>query len=127
MLGLIIFAVCLGIGAAVFGGPLGFVVFLLSAFGSVGLAGLVSRHRRINLRQRQALRLIAKSRDGITTQMLAAHGYERDTLAILIGAGFVTETIEHAKIGNRAFEIVRVKITNAGRLALAWGRSAKDD
>jgi hypothetical protein len=52
----------------------------------------------MNLRQRQALRLIAdtSNRDGITAPLLMAHGCDADTLA-LVRFGCVTEKVWHDK------------------------------
>jgi hypothetical protein len=72
----------------------------------------------MNLRQRQALRLIADNRAGITAPVLAARGCDRDTLSILIRAGFVTEVMERVLAGDRAIEIFRFKATEAGIQAL---------
>jgi hypothetical protein len=66
---------------------------------------------------RQALKIIADS-DGVTTSVLATRGCDRDTLAVLIHAGFAAEVIERAKAGDRAIEIERIKITAAGTQAL---------
>jgi hypothetical protein len=48
--------------------------------------------------------------------MLLARGVEVDTINELIAAGLATATIE--RVGRRAIEITRVKITEAGRRAL---------
>jgi hypothetical protein len=72
----------------------------------------------MNLRQRQALRMIADNRVGITAPLLAAHGCDRDTLATLIRGGLATEVTDRAMAGDRPIEIVRIKATEAGRHAL---------
>ena len=71
----------------------------------------------MKLRQRHALRLIAET-PGIAILVLTARGVDRDTLSILVDAGFVTETVERAKGGGREIELSRAKITEAGKQAL---------
>jgi hypothetical protein len=60
---------------------------------------------------RQALKMIADS-EGVTRSLLAKHGCDCDTLAVLIHAGFVIEVIE------------RVTVTDAGKWALGGQASS---
>ena len=68
------------------------------------------------LAHKYALSLLTLKREGSTMAMLAARGVEVDTIVELIAAGLATATI--ARVGRRAIEITRVKITEAGIRAL---------
>jgi hypothetical protein len=74
----------------------------------------------VNPRQRDALRLIADSgsRDGVTEQLLMAHGCAPAMLATLVRLGLVAETIWFDKAGDKTIEVTRITITEAGRRAL---------
>jgi hypothetical protein len=50
---------------------------------------------------------------------LLAHGFTTDLLVDLVHEGLVTATPETVHAGKRPIEVVRVQITDAGRLALA--------
>jgi hypothetical protein len=80
-----------------------------------------SRRRGPKPDRRRALELLADSRDGVTEANLLAHGFTIDMLADLIRAGLGTATIERMVVG-RPMEVVRVRITDAGRQALAKSR-----
>ena len=68
------------------------------------------------LAHKYALSLVTLKREGSTMAMLSARGVEVDMIDELIAAGLATATIE--RVGRRAIEITRVKITEAGRRAL---------
>ena len=68
------------------------------------------------LAHKYALSLLTLKREGSTMAMLSARRVEVDTIDELIAAGLATATIE--RVGRRAIEIARVKITEAGRRAL---------
>jgi hypothetical protein len=70
-------------------------------------------------RQRRALRLLAGSPLGVTEAIMLAHGFTIDLLVDLVHEGLATATPETVHAGKRAIEVVRVRITDAGRLALA--------
>jgi hypothetical protein len=72
-----------------------------------------SRHSR-----RRALELLAASRDGASEAILVAHGFSIDLLVGLIRAGLATAKAER-DAGGRTIEVARVRITEAGRQALA--------
>jgi hypothetical protein len=65
------------------------------------------------------LELRAASRDGYTEASLLAHGFKIEMLADLIRAGLATAKIERMMAGKRPIEVVRVRITEPGRRALA--------
>ena len=68
------------------------------------------------LAHKYVLSLLTLKREGSTMAMLSARGVEVDTIDELIAAGLANATIE--RVGRRAIEITRVKITEAGRRAL---------
>ena len=65
-----------------------------------------------------ALKLIADSRDGITETVLATHGLAGDLLAGLVADGLATVASETVWAEGQPIEVVRVRISDAGRLAL---------
>jgi hypothetical protein len=69
--------------------------------------------------QRQALRLLAGSPLGATEAIMLAHGFTTEILTVLVRDGLATATPETVHAGKRPIEVVRVRITDAGRLALA--------
>jgi hypothetical protein len=81
-----------------------------------------SRRRGPKPDRRRALELLAGSRDGVAETILLAHGFTVDMLADLVRAGPVTAKIERMVVGGRPMEVVRVRITDAGRQALAKSR-----
>jgi hypothetical protein len=92
--------------------------------------------------KRRLLELLAASADGCTEGLLRAHGFTGQTIADLIDGALVTATAERMLLGNQlrhmthlksvsartakrasagrgAVEITKVRITEAGRQALA--------
>jgi hypothetical protein len=80
-----------------------------------------SRRRGPKPNRRRALELLAGSRDGVTEATLLAHGFT-DMLADLIRAGLGTAKIERMVVVGGPMGVVRVRITDAGRQALAKSR-----
>jgi hypothetical protein len=70
--------------------------------------------------RRRALKLLAGSTDGCTEAILLAHGFTVDMLAGLIRAGLATAQVERMMAGGRTMEVTRIRITDAGRRAIAW-------
>jgi hypothetical protein len=68
---------------------------------------------------RRALELLASSPDGCTEAIMIAHSFSIDMLVELINAGLATATAERVVAGGRSHEVARVRITEAGRRALA--------
>jgi hypothetical protein len=75
--------------------------------------------------RRRALELLAGSPTGCTEVLLFAHGVTVEMLVELIRAGLATASTERVGGGGRAMEIARVRITEAGRRALAGAMGAR--
>jgi hypothetical protein len=71
--------------------------------------------------RRRALELLAASRDGATEAMLRAHGFSTALIVDLVRAGLATAHSQRvvAGGGGRTMEIARMRVTEAGRRALA--------
>jgi hypothetical protein len=67
--------------------------------------------------RRRALELLASSRDGCTEAIMLAHGFTVAQMVDLCIAGLATATVERMVVGGRTVEVVRMKITDAGRQA----------
>jgi hypothetical protein len=76
-------------------------------------------YRRPNPDRRRALELLAGSRDGYTKAILRAHGFSIDMMVELVKAGLATTKRERMVADGRQTDVVRVRITDAGRQALA--------
>jgi len=76
-------------------------------------------YRRPNPDRRRALELLAASRKGCTKAMMRAHGFSIDMLLDLLKAGLATTKRERMVDGGRQTDVARVRITEAGRQALA--------
>jgi len=76
-------------------------------------------YRRPNPDRRRALELLAGSRYGCTKAILRAHGFSIDMMIELVKAGLATTKRERMVAGGRQTDVVRVRITDAGRQALA--------
>jgi hypothetical protein len=74
---------------------------------------------RVSAEQRRALELLASSPHRATKRLLVvAHGFETDRIAGLVRSGLAAEELEVRKAGGKTIDVVRVKITDAGRKAL---------
>ena len=76
-------------------------------------------YRRPNPDRRRALELLAGSRYGYTKAILRAHGFSIDMIIELVKAGLATTKRERMVAGGRQIDVARVRITEAGRQALA--------
>jgi len=76
-------------------------------------------YRRPNPDRRRALELLAGSRYGYTKAILRAHGFSFDMMVELIKAGLATTKCDRMVADGRQTGVVRVRITEAGRQALA--------
>src|SRR5262245_19789033 len=74
---------------------------------------------RPNPDRRRALELLAGSRHGYTKAILRAHGFSMDMMVELVEAGLATTKRERMVADGRQSGVVRVRITDAGRHALA--------
>jgi len=77
-----------------------------------------SRAQRERSDRRRALRLLADAPEGVTEALMLAHGFRVELLVDLCIAGLATATPERTVAGGRRVEVVRLKITDAGRQAL---------
>jgi hypothetical protein len=82
---------------------------------------MLTRHhyRRPNPDRRRALELLAGSHHGYSKAILRAHGFSMDMMVELVKAGLATTKRERIVAGGRHTDVVRVRITEAGRQALA--------
>jgi hypothetical protein len=69
--------------------------------------------------RRRALHLLYGSPDGCTANVLAVHGIPNNVVADMFGAGLVSVELEPVAGGGPPAEETRVRITEAGRQALA--------
>jgi hypothetical protein len=69
--------------------------------------------------RRQALELLEASIDGCTEAIMLAYGFNTELLVELVNAGLATASIERMVAGGRRVEVTRMRITAAGRRALA--------
>ena len=79
----------------------------------------LARHRGPKPDRRRALQLLAASTDGHTEGLLRAHGITSEMVTELVRDGLATTNPERVVIGTSAIEVTRVRITEAGRRALA--------
>jgi hypothetical protein len=78
-----------------------------------------NRKRSQPANRRRALELLAASSDGCTEAIMIAHGFTIKQMVELVHAGFTTAHSQRVIVGRRTIEVARVKITEAGRQALA--------
>jgi hypothetical protein len=78
-----------------------------------------SRKRSPPATRRRALELLEASIDGCTEAIMLAYGFKTELLVELVNAGFATASIERMVAGGRRIEVTRMRITGAGRRALA--------
>ena len=71
------------------------------------------------IRRLRALSLLANSADGRTEARLLSRGFTREEISGLIRDGLATAST--VRVGRAPVEVVRIKITEAGRAALAPG------
>jgi hypothetical protein len=65
------------------------------------------------------LELLAASPDGCTEATMRAHGFSVDMLAKIVLAGLASVSTERVLAGRQPIEVARLRITEAGRRALA--------
>jgi hypothetical protein len=74
---------------------------------------------RLSAEQRRALKLLASSRHGANEELLVrGHGFSRGVLASVVRRGLAVAEREVAMAGAKAVEVVRLRITAAGRRAI---------
>jgi hypothetical protein len=75
--------------------------------------------RRPKPDRRRALELLAASRDGATEAIMRAHGFTGEQMVELVRDGLASATAERVRAGKHEMEVATVRITEAGRRALA--------
>jgi len=73
-------------------------------------------------KRRRALELLETSLDGCTEAIMLAHGFKIELLVELVQAGLATASTEQMLASGRPMEVTRLRITGAGRRALAQVR-----
>jgi hypothetical protein len=73
----------------------------------------------IGQEERRVLRLLARSSNGHTEAMLQAHGVTNEMLGRLVIDGLATATPQIVHAGKWPLKVVRMRITDAGRQAVA--------
>jgi hypothetical protein len=79
---------------------------------------LVKQSLRLDEDRRRALAVPTENPDGCSRAIMLARGFPLSVLNGLARAGLATSHVEREERGDKAIEIVRVKITDAGRRAL---------
>jgi hypothetical protein len=80
---------------------------------------LASPKRRLTSEQRRALTLLVSSGPGVNAALLVyGHGFKRRVLAGLIRRRLAAAEREAVIAGGKAVEMVRLRITAAGRRAI---------
>ena len=62
--------------------------------------------------------MLANSPEGATEAVLVAHGFMYETITRLVDSGLATSTMEPFLVDGRLVEVMRFRITDAGRKAL---------
>ena len=75
--------------------------------------------RRLTAQQREALELLTSDPQGATDELLVlVHGFDSNMIADLVESGLAMARLENMKAGSRSIEVVRIRITGAGRKAI---------
>jgi len=75
--------------------------------------------RRLNPMRRRALELFASRPNGLTKKLLVrAHTFDTDMIAGLVRTGLATAERESVNARGKTIEVIRVRITDAGRRAI---------
>jgi len=72
-----------------------------------------------NPRRRASKRNTERRPGGCTEAIVLAHGFTTDFLVDLIRGGLATAQTDRAVAGGRSMQVTRLRITDAGRRALA--------
>ena len=80
---------------------------------------VIGSNARLTPKARRALELLAVDERGLTETLLRTYGFTRGMLSNLLRRGFATAQHQTAKAGGQTLEVVRIRITDAGREALA--------
>lgn len=88
--------------------------------GSNPAAGAVARPMMLSAEQRRAVAMLATGgHNGETQPFLVAHGFGGGMITGLVNRGLSIMTLEKIRAGGKMIEVVKVRITAAGREALA--------
>jgi hypothetical protein len=74
---------------------------------------------KLSAEQRRALELLAANPCGCPDGIMAAKGFETELMVELPRTGLATATAERVRFGQRMIPVVRLRISDAGLLALA--------
>jgi hypothetical protein len=69
--------------------------------------------------ERRLLQMLAGSADGSTDALLAAYGFTVALMVDVVSAGLATAIADRVYAAGKPVEVTRVRITDAGRRALA--------
>lgn len=83
--------------------------------------------RHLSYKARQALELLAVDERGLTETLLRTYGFTLGMLDSLVRTGLATAQRQTVKAGGKTMEVVRIRITEAGRDALAAERLNRID
>jgi hypothetical protein len=78
----------------------------------------MGRNARLTPKARRALELLAVDQRGLTETLLRTYGFTLRMLASLVRTGLATSQRQTVKTGGKTIEVVRIRITDAGRDAL---------
>jgi hypothetical protein len=81
-------------------------------------ATVTRREPHLSAEQRRALEILAARVRGCTGAALLDHGFCTGMLADLVRDGLATTRLESLRTGNRKIAVARVRITDAGQMAL---------
>ena len=83
------------------------------------MAGTANISRPLARNQRRALMMLALAMDGRTETLMNARGFSPELIAELVRAGLASTQVGQIDMGQRTVNVARVRITHAGRQALA--------
>jgi hypothetical protein len=81
--------------------------------------GSRSHNARLSPKARRALELLAVDQRGLTETLLRTYGFTLRMLASIVSTGLATAQRQTVNAGGKTMEVVRIRITETGRAALA--------
>jgi|SRR5215467_8214471 len=81
----------------------------------------VARRIHLTAARRRALTILMDAPDGCTEAAMVVYGFSLEFLADLVRDELVNETLDRARVDAREIEVVRLKITDKGHLAINGG------
>jgi len=82
------------------------------------VTGVTERNLHLTRARRRALTILIDAPEGCTVEGMIAHGFAVEFLAELLRDGLVNDTFDLVPIGEEKMQVVRLKITDKGRLAI---------